>query len=55
MSQFFATNPQSRPATGAKEGRWSREIPADWRSALGLAPNGGTQDAGSSGSAPKQG
>jgi hypothetical protein len=36
VSQFFATNPQSRPASGPKEGRWSRELPADWRQALGL-------------------
>ena len=26
----------SRPASGPKEGRWSRDLPADWREALGL-------------------
>ena len=37
MSQFFATNPMSRPPSGPKEGTWRRDLPADWREALGLA------------------
>jgi hypothetical protein len=37
MSQFFGTNPASRPPSGPKEGDWRRELPKDWRSALGLA------------------
>lgn len=36
MGQFFATNASARPAAGPKEGRWSRETPSDWRSALGV-------------------
>jgi len=39
MSQFFGTNPASRPPSGPKEGGWSRELPKDWRSALGLPPS----------------
>jgi hypothetical protein len=36
MSQFFATNPATRPANGPREGRWERGLPTDWRSALGV-------------------
>lgn len=38
MSQFFGTNPASRPASGPKLEAWKRELPADWRAGLGLAP-----------------
>jgi hypothetical protein len=36
MSQFFGTNPASRPAAGPKLEAWERDLPADWRAGLGL-------------------
>lgn len=36
MSQFFATNPASRPASGPKLEAWKRDLPADWRAGLNL-------------------
>ena len=38
MSQFFGTNPASRPASGPKLEAWKRDLPADWRAGLDLAP-----------------
>ena len=37
-NRFFGVNPQGMPNQGAREGAWSRDVPKDWRSALGLEP-----------------
>ena len=46
MGQFFTSNPAGRRAQGPKEGRWSTELPKDWRSALGLDERGAEQPKG---------
>lgn len=46
MGQFFTSNPAARPAQGPKEGRWSRALPKDWRSALGLDERAAEQPGG---------
>lgn len=35
-NRFFGVNPQGMPSQGRREGAWSRDVPKDWRTALGL-------------------
>lgn len=34
-NRFFGLNPQGIPNQGRKLGTWSRDLPKDWRSAIG--------------------
>jgi len=53
-NRFFGVNPQGMANQGAKEGSWSREVPRDWRSALGLDEPAAEQEAGAEESAPDE-
>ncbi len=39
-NRWFGSNPQAIPNHGKKLTEWERELPKDWRSALGLTPEG---------------